>query len=61
MTFENTYPTIITEEVFEKVLQIRKSQQRRMKLSRTSLLSGCLQEGHGKSRMPPGKLEIVQI
>ena len=42
MIFENTHPAIITEEVFEKVQQIRQSKQRRTKLGRTSLLSGLV-------------------
>ena len=42
MIFENTHPAIITEEVFEKVQQIRQSRQRRTKLGRTSLLSGLV-------------------
>ena len=42
MIFENTHPAIISEEVFEKVQEIRKSRQRRTKLGRTSLLSGLV-------------------
>jgi len=40
--FENTHPPIVTNEVFEKVQQIRQSRQRRTKLGRTSLLSGLV-------------------
>lgn len=51
LVFYNTHPAIISQEVFDKVGQLREKRARRTRSGRTSLFSGVLYCGECKQRM----------
>lgn len=51
LVFYNTHPAIVSQEVFDKVQELREKRERRTRTGRTSLFSGILYCGECKQRM----------
>lgn len=51
LVFYNTHPAIVSQEIFDKVQELRQKRERRTRTGRTSLFSGILHCGECKQRM----------